>query len=61
MEAIKDDGLQAALDHCDKRIEHGDEIEQDFFKMIKRGLLSEDNNEMLEIGLEILSKYEVKK
>ncbi len=60
MEALKqDDGLQQALDHCDRVIaESDDDIVKDFMMMTKRGLLSD--NGMLDMAIDILNKHGVK-
>ncbi len=60
MEALKqDDGLQQALDHCDKAIaESDDDIIKDFFMMIKHSLLSDGS--MLDMAIDILNKHGVK-
>ena len=39
-EEIQQQGLEKALDQCDKMIAEGDDLERDFFGMVKSSLLS---------------------
>ena len=62
MEAIKqDDDLESALAHCDKIIAEGDDIERDFFSMVKQTLLADDGEERIDEMWSIYKKHTLNK